>query len=44
VVFGLSGNNYDFLIAVEEVLGDDSFETELKGLLVKFKYKKGKRK
>lgn len=40
VVFGLSGNNYDFLIAVEEVLGDDSFETELKELLVKFKYKR----
>ena len=40
VVFGLSGNNYDFLDAVEAILDDDSFETELNGLLVRFKYKK----
>ena len=40
VVFGLSGNNYDFLNEVEAILDDDSFETELKELLVKFRYKK----
>ncbi len=43
VVFGLSGNNYDFLNEVEAILDDDSFETELNELLVKFKYKKGKK-
>lgn len=40
VVFGLSGNNYDFIDAVEGIIDDDSFETGLNELLVKFKYKK----
>ena len=44
VVFGLSGNNYDFLDAVEEIIDYDSFETGLIELLAKFKYLKEIRK
>jgi hypothetical protein len=42
-VLELSGTNYDFVEAVDGIIEDDSFETELNELLVKFKYKKGKK-
>jgi len=42
LVMQMSGHNYDFVGEVELILPDNSFDTELEGLLEKYGYKEAK--